>query len=248
MLVVPGGGPFADAVRQLDSTVGLGDRLAHRLALAAMDQLGLLLSELLPDATPVSSLAPPTGEPRLTLLRCAAALADRPDVPERWEVTSDSLAVLAAGVIGTRDAILLKAVPGLLASWPASADQSPLAQITAPRLAELQRLGEGRAVDPYLAAAIARTGVTVTIRAAGGAAGAPEPGSRRTDRRRRAQLGDRCGDQFGRQHAAAVTAAAAADRTPTMSAATRVSSPGRSWPATPKLPPAARVAAASSSS
>ena len=171
VLVVPGGGPFADAVRQLDSTVGLGDRLAHRLALAAMDQLGLLLSELLPDATPVSSLAPPTGEPRLTLLRCAAALADRPDVPERWEVTSDSLAVLAAGVIGTRDAILLKAVPGLLASWPASADQSPLAQITAPRLAELQRLGEGRAVDPYLAAAIVRTGVTVTIRAAGGAAG-----------------------------------------------------------------------------
>ena len=34
VLVVPGGGPFADAVRAVDERVGLGDQVAHGLALA----------------------------------------------------------------------------------------------------------------------------------------------------------------------------------------------------------------------
>ena len=50
VLVVPGGGPFADAVRALDAQVGLGDDVAHALALRAMDQLGVLLAPMLPDA------------------------------------------------------------------------------------------------------------------------------------------------------------------------------------------------------
>ena len=40
VLVVPGGGPFADAVRAVDEQVGLADAVAHALALRAMDQLG----------------------------------------------------------------------------------------------------------------------------------------------------------------------------------------------------------------
>ena len=61
MLVVPGGGPFADAVRAVDAQVGLGDDVAHVLALRAMDQLGVLLAPLLPDAEPIVRLV---GAPR----------------------------------------------------------------------------------------------------------------------------------------------------------------------------------------
>ncbi len=50
VLVVPGGGPFADAVRVVDAQVGLADDVAHALALRAMDQLGVLLAPLLPGA------------------------------------------------------------------------------------------------------------------------------------------------------------------------------------------------------
>jgi 5-(aminomethyl)-3-furanmethanol phosphate kinase len=109
VLVVPGGGPFADVVRALDAQVGLGDDVAHRLALQAMDQLGVLLAPMLPGAKLVRRLVAPRS---LGLLIAAPAFAGRPDVPESWDVTSDSLAVLAAGAIGAKEAILLKPVDG----------------------------------------------------------------------------------------------------------------------------------------
>jgi aspartokinase-like uncharacterized kinase len=160
VLVVPGGGPFADAVRAVDRTVRLGDRVAHRLALAAMDQLGTVLAELLPGAEPIAALRAPAG---LGLLRAAPAFAGRSGVPESWTVTSDSLAVLAAGAIGADQAILLKAVDGVFETWPRSGP--PLAALSAGQLRALQRAGQGRAVDPYLPDAIEQTGVTVVVRA-----------------------------------------------------------------------------------
>jgi aspartokinase-like uncharacterized kinase len=109
VLVVPGGGPFADAVRALDAQIGLGDDVAHRLALQAMDQLGVLLAPMLPGAELLRRLIAPRS---LGLLVAAPAFAGRPDVPESWDLTSDSLAVLAAGAIGAEEAILLKPVDG----------------------------------------------------------------------------------------------------------------------------------------
>jgi 5-(aminomethyl)-3-furanmethanol phosphate kinase len=133
VLVVPGGGPFADAVRALDAQVGLGDAVAHRLALQAMDQLGALLAPMLPGAALLRTLVAPRS---LGLLVAAPAFGGRPDVPESWDVTSDSLAVLAAGAIGAEEAILLKAA-------------------------------DGAGVDAYLAEAVRRTGVRVTVRSPG---------------------------------------------------------------------------------
>ena len=50
LLVVPGGGGFADAVRDCDQRFGLSDEAAHRMAILAMEQFGWLLSELIPGA------------------------------------------------------------------------------------------------------------------------------------------------------------------------------------------------------
>jgi 5-(aminomethyl)-3-furanmethanol phosphate kinase len=107
VLVVPGGGPFADAVRAVDAQVGLGDHFAHVLALRAMDQLGVLLAPMLPGAEVLDRLVAPAS---LGLLLAAPAFAGHPDIPASWDVTSDSLAVLAAGAIGAEEAILLKPV------------------------------------------------------------------------------------------------------------------------------------------
>jgi 5-(aminomethyl)-3-furanmethanol phosphate kinase len=133
VLVVPGGGPFADAVRALDAQVGLEDGMAHRMALQAMDQLGVLLAPLLPEHELLQELVAPRS---LGLLVAAPAFAGRPEVPESWDVTSDSLAVLAAAAIGAEEAILLKPV-------------------------------DGAGVDAYMAEAVRRTGVRVTVRSPG---------------------------------------------------------------------------------
>ena len=163
VLIVPGGGAFADVVRGVDRQVGLSETLAHRLALSAMDQLGRLLAELLPAAAePQTQLMPPAG---LRLLLAAPAFADRPEIPESWDVTSDSLAVYAAAAIGALVAVLLKPVAGLFEPWPrANPTDRPIPKLTAAALGELQGRGDGRAVDRHLPHAIDRTGVVVVVR------------------------------------------------------------------------------------
>ena len=163
VLVVPGGGPFADAVRAVDEQAGLDDATAHALALGAMDQLGVLMRRLLPAAELLAELVAPRG---LALLQAAAAFAGRPDVPESWTVTSDSLAVLAAAAIGADEAVLLKSVDGVLGRWPSGDPALPA--ITADELRVLQACGGARAVDAYLPEAVRRTGVAVVVRAPGG--------------------------------------------------------------------------------
>jgi aspartokinase-like uncharacterized kinase len=171
VLVVPGGGPFADAVRAVDARAGLSDAVAHRLALRAMDQLGVVLRGLVPLARTQSELAAPDG---LALLLATPAFEGRPGVPESWEVTSDSLAVLAAGAIGAEQVVLLKPVAGVLPRWPS--EDAPLAELTVAQLRALHARGEGRAVDAYLPEAVSITGVTVFVRRPDAA----QPGTRIT--------------------------------------------------------------------
>lgn len=160
VLVVPGGGAFADAVRAVDAQVGLADDVAHALALTAMDQFGVVLRSLLPAAETLTDLVAPST---LGILMPAAAFARRAEIPQSWTVTSDSLAVLAAGAIGAEEAILLKPVAGVLASWPSG--EAPLPNLTAGELQALQQAGGGRAVDAYLPEAVRLTGVPVVVRA-----------------------------------------------------------------------------------
>lgn len=162
VLVVPGGGPFADAVRAVDAHVGLADDVAHALALRAMDQLGVLLRALLPDAELLTSLVAPRS---LGLLQAAAAFAGRPEVPESWSVTSDSLAVFAAAAVGAPEAVLLKPVAGVSAH--SANDTPPLPALTADELQALQSRGGGGEVDSYLPEAVRRAGVVVVVRKPG---------------------------------------------------------------------------------
>jgi 5-(aminomethyl)-3-furanmethanol phosphate kinase len=153
VLVVPGGGPFADAVRAVDAEVGLGDELAHALALRAMDQLGVMLEPLLGGCAVTEELAPPRA---LALLRAAPAFGARPEIPRTWAVTSDSLAVFAAAATGASGAILLKPVsPGVAA-------------LTVSELEARQAQGRAEFVDGYLARAVRDTGVVVTVRSPAG--------------------------------------------------------------------------------
>ena len=45
--VMPGGGKFADTVREIDLRYALQPELSHKMAILAMDQYGLFLSQFI---------------------------------------------------------------------------------------------------------------------------------------------------------------------------------------------------------
>ena len=116
LLVLPGGGPFADAVRAADERFQLGDSTAHWMAILAMDQYAYLLATLCPRAVlghEPESLALASAEGRLSILAPSRLLQHRDPLPHRWEVTSDSIAAWLAAETGIQRLVLLKSVAGL---------------------------------------------------------------------------------------------------------------------------------------
>ncbi|WP_232629433.1 amino acid kinase family protein, partial [Methylobacterium sp. Leaf118] len=112
--VVPGGGPFAEAVRTSQAALGYDDRLAHRLALDAMGRMAEILCALEPRLTvaaDVDAVASVLGAGGCVVWDPAALKAGAPDIAESWAVTSDSLALWLATRLGAGRCILEKAAP-----------------------------------------------------------------------------------------------------------------------------------------
>lgn len=113
MVIVPGGGVFADAVRQAQHMAGFDDAAAHHAALLAMDQYGLILQALQPALVTASSeleIAERSWQHRaIVWLPSRMALADDA-IPQNWDVTSDSLAAWLAAGLDAERLVLVKSV------------------------------------------------------------------------------------------------------------------------------------------
>jgi 5-(aminomethyl)-3-furanmethanol phosphate kinase len=111
IVIVPGGGVFADLVRSTQTDGGYDDAAAHRMALLAMEQYGLVMKSLQPDLVMVSSeleIAERSWQHRaMVWLPSRMALADD-GIPMNWDVTSDSLAAWLCGKIGADRLVLVK--------------------------------------------------------------------------------------------------------------------------------------------
>lgn len=113
-VVVPGGGPFADQVRQAQERWGIADNHAHRMALLAMEQFGHLLLGLESRLCPAASLADISrvlARQRVAVWLPATELLGHPEIPESWDITSDSLAAWLGGKLRASRLILAKWAP-----------------------------------------------------------------------------------------------------------------------------------------
>lgn len=113
-VVVPGGGTFAEAVREGQRRHGFSDRAAHRMALLAMEQYALLLLDMAPALRPAESapeIAASLAEGRVALWFPRRMVEADPAIAASWDVTSDSLAAWLARRLGARRLVLVKSAP-----------------------------------------------------------------------------------------------------------------------------------------
>lgn len=116
ILVVPGGGVFADLVRDERRRLRLDAASAHRMALRATDQFGLLLAALHPRTAAVIDLEAARracARGRLPVLLPGALVEREPSLERTFRLTSDSIAAWVAGRAGARRLLVLKSVRGL---------------------------------------------------------------------------------------------------------------------------------------
>jgi aspartokinase-like uncharacterized kinase len=114
LVIVPGGGPFADLIKTIASQLGVSDDAAHWMAVLAMHQYGLFLADGDPVVPTIENLEEvPAAGPLCILLPFKILKADD-TLPHSWDVTADTIAAFIAANLGERSFIKLTDVDGML--------------------------------------------------------------------------------------------------------------------------------------
>ncbi len=111
LVIVPGGGVFAEQVRSLQTTHSYDDSTAHYMALLAMQQIALLfkgLQQELMVISHVADIAPALQQQQVVVWSPLAIELDAHNIPASWEVTSDSLAAWLAVQLRAKQLLLVK--------------------------------------------------------------------------------------------------------------------------------------------
>jgi 5-(aminomethyl)-3-furanmethanol phosphate kinase len=109
VVVVPGGGQFADKVRDLQRAVGFDDAAAHRLAMLGMHQMAevfMALEPRLKEAASVEAMHQTLGQGDIPLWVPLPMMERDTTITPGWETTSDSLAARLAELLGSPLALL----------------------------------------------------------------------------------------------------------------------------------------------
>jgi len=143
IVVIPGGGKFADTIREADKQFTLTAATTHNMAVLAMDQYGLLLADLItPNSQIVDNLEEikkgKTGKVTVFLPSKFIFLEEK--LPKSWDVTSDSIAAYIAEKLETKNLLLIKDVDGIFTDDPQQNKQAKLYEhITTRELLKMEK-------------------------------------------------------------------------------------------------------------
>jgi len=111
VVIVPGGGVFADQVRVAQSHWRFDDKTAHAMALLAMQQMALMLKGLKPDfvvAGSMSDIQEQLNRQKTIIWSPDVVELDKAGIQATWDITSDSLAAWLAKALSAKELILVK--------------------------------------------------------------------------------------------------------------------------------------------
>ena len=110
VVLVVGGGDFAEQVRIAQQQWQFDDYTAHAMALLAMQQMAWLVKGLQPDfviADSVHAIQQHCGQ-HIVIWSPDLHELDKADIPASWNITSDSLAAWLANALLADELILIK--------------------------------------------------------------------------------------------------------------------------------------------
>ena len=111
LIIVPGGGPFADQVRLADEKYKLDDSCAHNMAVMAMQQYGSLIASLCPTIVTAKTrekIQLAWQNYKAVVWEPYNMLQDEYELEKSWDVTSDSIAVWLASKLDLKNVLLVK--------------------------------------------------------------------------------------------------------------------------------------------
>jgi 5-(aminomethyl)-3-furanmethanol phosphate kinase len=158
LIMVPGGGEFADTVRALDERFDLSVQFSHQMAILAMDQYGYLLSNLVGNSCLVDKLEnvkKVLDSGKLPIFLSSSYFAGADPLPNSWDITSDSIAVHVAGQLSACRIVLITDVDGIFTKDPRKFADAKLISIISAK--ELESFEERTSVDKYLPKLLAET-------------------------------------------------------------------------------------------
>lgn len=151
LIIVPGGGEFADKVREYDKQFHLSNKAAHQMAILAMDQYGYMLSDLIPNSflvRKIENLQKTLDAGRTAIFLPSDFFLSSDPLENSWDVTSDSIAVYIAGQLDVCRVVLVTGVDGVFTCDPKKhPDAKVVDEISAK---ELLLIGERSSVDVFL--------------------------------------------------------------------------------------------------
>ena len=146
ILIVPGGGTFADEVFKIQQAFALSDDTAHWMAILAQNQFGMVLAERLTSRMTIIEVNEFTNSNNtgLFLLMPFSYLKANDELPHTWDVTSDSIALWIGKETESDFVLLVKIVDGIANP---SEETQILSKVESHRLHDIDIR---RVVDAYL--------------------------------------------------------------------------------------------------
>ena len=150
-VIVPGGGTFADAVRSAQTEHKFPQAVAHRMAILAMHQSGMMLCAMQARLQPAETLAAirqAIAESRIPVWLPLKLAEGDTTISRDWKTTSDGLAARLAERMGRAPVVLVKSC-------------------RVPRSASADRLAKDGIVDPTFATIVERARLSWRVLGAG---------------------------------------------------------------------------------
>jgi len=146
IIIIPGGGSFANFIRKIYKELKFTEEIAHWMGIISMNYNGLEISKKFPDLQVIEKYDK-LKEIRNTfcIFLPYEFLKENDKLPHSWDVTSDSIALYLTKELGLNECFLIKDVDGIL-----NEKNEVIKEISASDFREIRELGELTEVEPNL--------------------------------------------------------------------------------------------------